>query len=201
MRGSSLLPYERFPSIPKGTNWGRLLCGLKARRRDLFVCILTCLSSVLPAGLLSGPDQDIPFIFWSLALRSDALSHSACLRLCLPLGLCSSLIAFPFAVLWAARGTTEGGGKARSLFPVPACTCLLGFRVKCIGTAAAQHKGAGEAEILTAVKCSWKSMWEVRLFERLAVGEDLIEFSQGSHKRHLWCKGNCCNKVQASVSK
>lgn len=60
--------------------------------------------------------------------------------------LCTSLTAFPFAILWAARGT-------KVPFSVPAFTCLLGFKVKHISTAAAQHKGGREAEILTAVKC------------------------------------------------
>ena len=75
MHGSPLLPYETFASVLKGTNQGWLLCALKARGLDLFACVLTSLSSVLPAGLLSGPDQDVPFIFWSLALQSHTLTH------------------------------------------------------------------------------------------------------------------------------
>lgn len=114
---------------------------------------------MLPAGLLSGPDQDIPSILGSLALWSCASSHFATSAPVPGTGsLCSSLIDFPFAVLWAARGITDGREKTKPLFSVPAFTCLLGFRVKHISTAAAQHKGAREVEILTAVKCSWQSM-------------------------------------------
>lgn len=136
MRGSPLLPCERFPSVPKGTNRGWLLCALRAGGLDLFAYILTYLFSVLLAGLLSGPDRDVAFIFWTLALQSHALSHSAA-SLPVPAAgfLCISLTAFSFAILWAARGT-------KVPFSVPAFTCLLGFRLKCISTAVAQHKGA-----------------------------------------------------------
>lgn len=61
---------------------------------------------------------------------------------------------FSFCSSWAARGITEGREKRKSLFSVPAFTCLLRLRVKHISTAAAQHKGAKEVEILTAVNCS-----------------------------------------------
>lgn len=166
-----------------------------------FVCLHLYLFSVLLTGLLPGPDQDVPFIFWSLALQSHALSHSAASP---PVPAAGSLHfpnSFSFCNSVGSKRHHWGKGKEKVLFSVPAFTCLLGFRVKHISTAAAQHNGAWEAEILSAVKCSWQSTCKVRLFERLTGGADLIEFSQGPHKRHLWCKGNCCNKVQASVCK
>lgn len=76
MHSSSLLPYERFPSAPKKTKRGRFFaCSQSSQAR--FVCLQTSLSSMLPAGLLSGRDRNISFIFGSLVLQSYALSHSA----------------------------------------------------------------------------------------------------------------------------
>lgn len=38
---SPLLPFERFPPVPKGTDQEWLLCTPKARGLDLFTCVLT----------------------------------------------------------------------------------------------------------------------------------------------------------------
>jgi len=127
MHGSSLLPCERFPSVPKGTNRGRLLCALRVHRLDLLAHILTYLFSALLAGLFSGPDQDIPFIVWSLALQSNALSHSAPAPPVPATGsLGTALTACPFTILWAARGVTR---EAERQGPSSQCQPLLVYWV------------------------------------------------------------------------
>lgn len=75
-------------------------------------------------------------------LVSGAPKSLPLLLLGLPLGPCTSLTASAFTVPWAPRITTEGRGKTRSFFSVPAFTCLLSLQVKPISTTAAQHKGA-----------------------------------------------------------